>query len=143
MITLNWMRVIALAIAYLALTAVASAADGTTGGKYRPVFEVKLSQDAGALVASYLRAYRSPTPEVAVKRWEKFLKEYADSESIEDMTDLTLLRQGHLELMRLYYQKGRIEEADQLLKKANDYATYSVPEPPDGQRWCKVNKYCE
>ena len=142
-IALNRLRVVALAFLYLAVAGTTSAVDETTSGKYRPVFEVKLYPDAGSLVAAYLRAYRSPTSEVAVKRWEKFIKEYAEIDSIEDMTDLTLLRQAHLELMRLYYQKGRVEEADRLLKKANDYTAYSVPEPANGQHWCKTNKYCE
>jgi DNA-binding SARP family transcriptional activator len=62
-------------------------------------------------VAAYLLAYRSSTSEVAIKRWEKFLDEYAnDGESIEDLTELILLRQAHYELMRLYYQNGRIKE---------------------------------
>ena len=134
---------LAVAIASVALTATALAADGTSGGKYKPVFEAKLAADSGAIVAAYLQAYRSPTPEVAIKRWEKFLGEYAEGDSVGDITDLTLLRQAHLELMRLYYQKGRVEEADRLLKKAADYAVYLASDPAEGERWCRANKFCK
>ncbi len=140
---LNLTRAIVVAIASVALPVATLAADGTLGGRYKPVFEVKLAADSGTIVAAYLRAYRSPTPEVAIKRWENFLGEYAEGDSIGDITDLTLLRQAHLELMRLYYQKGRVEEADRLLKKAGDYAVYSVSDPAEGERWCRANKFCK
>jgi hypothetical protein len=140
---LNWIRAIGVAIASVALSTTAPAADGTTGEKYKPVFEVRLAANSGAIVAAYLRAYRSPTSEVAIKRWENFLGKYAEDDSIEDITGLTLLRQAHLELMRLYYQKGRVKEADRLLKKANDYLVYSVPEPAKAESWCKANNFCE
>src|SRR6266446_2452916 len=104
---LNSTRAIAVSIASVALSAAVPAADGTSGGKYKSVFEVKLAANSGAIVAAYLRAYSSPTPEVAIKRWENFLGEYAEGDSVGDITDLTLLRQASLELMRLYYQKGR------------------------------------
>jgi hypothetical protein len=45
--------------------------------------------------------------------------------------------------MRLYYRKGRVKEADRLLKKADDYAVYSVPEAAAAGEWCKVNKFCQ
>jgi hypothetical protein len=142
-IWLHSARAMAVAFVSFALTTAAPAADGTSGGKYKPVFQVKLAADSGAIVAAYLRAYRSPTPEVAIKRWEHFLSEYAERDSIGDITDLTLLRQAHLELMRLYYQKGQVEEADRLLKKADDYAVFSVSEPAEGERWCRANKFCK
>jgi hypothetical protein len=92
---------------------------------------------------SGLGASRSPTVEIAIKRWESFLGDYAEDESIEDITDMTLLRQAHFELMRLYYQKGRIAEADGLLKKADDFAAFSVPESDKAKLWCNQNKYCD
>lgn len=140
---LTWKRAGVIAISSLTLTAATTAEDVSSSVKYRPVFEVKLPPDTSALVAAYLQAYRSSTPEVAIKRWESFLDEYAVGESIEDITDLTLLRQAHLELMRLYYRKGRVQDGDRVLKKADDYATYSMPEPAKARRWCRENKYCE
>jgi hypothetical protein len=119
------------------------AVDPATGAKYRPAFEIGLDPGAGPIVAAYLHASQSPTPEVAMKRWEAFLAEYAEDRSPEDITDLTLLRQAHFELMRLYYRKGRVKEADRLLKKADDYAVYSVPEAAAAGEWCKVNKFCQ
>lgn len=96
---LTWIRAGVIAIGSLALASVAASEDRSPSVKYRPVFEVKLSPDTSALVAAYLDAYRSSTSEVALKRWETFLEEYAVGESIEDITDLTLLRQAHLELL--------------------------------------------
>src|SRR6266571_8936741 len=78
---LNLTRAIVVAIASVALPVATLAADGTLGGRYKPVFEVKLAADSGTIVAAYLRAYRSPTPEVAIKRWENFLGEYAEGDS--------------------------------------------------------------
>lgn len=135
---------VVIAIFAIALTSAAPAADETSGAKYMPAFVMKFPAASSLIVAAYRLAYRSSTSAVAVKRWEKFLDEYANNgESIEDMTDLILLRQAHFELMRLYYQAGRIKEGDRLLKKAEDFAVYSVPEPSQGISWCKENKYCE
>jgi hypothetical protein len=120
-----------------------SAADPTLGAKYSPAFEIGLDPGASAIVAAYLRASQSPTSEIAITRWENFLAEYAEDRSPEDITDLTLVRQAHFELMRLYYRKGRVKEADRLLKKADDYAVYSVPEAAAAERWCKAHKFCE
>jgi DNA-binding SARP family transcriptional activator len=139
----NWIPVVAAAIVVIALTSAAPAADGTSGAKYKPAFVVKFPADSSPIVAAYLLAYRSSTSEVAIKRWEK-LDEYAnDGESIEDLTELILLRQAHYELMRLYYQNGRIKEGNRLLKKAENFTAYSVPEPSQAISWCKENKYCE
>jgi len=130
------------AILFSTVAGVAVATD-TPAAKYKPVFEVELTATPGSITAAYLRAYRSPTPEVAVKRWEDFLKEYA-VDSVDDLTEVTLLRQAHLELMRLYYQRGKVKEADNLLRKANDaYPVYSVPEPERAEQWCRQNKYCQ
>jgi hypothetical protein len=121
----------------------ANAAEDSTPTKYKPAFDVKLDANTGPMVVAYLKASRSPTSDVAIKRWEAFLGEYAEDESIEDITDMTLLRQAHFELMRLYYMKGRITEADELLKKADDFAAFSVPEPAKAKLWCNQNKYCD
>lgn len=117
--------------------------DASESNKYMPAFDVKLDTKTSPIVGAYLNASRSPTAEIAIKRWESFLGDYAENEFIEDLTDLTLLRQAHFELMRLYYQKGRIAEADGLLKKADDFATFSVPEPDKAKLWCNQNKYCD
>lgn len=126
-----------------ALPITGNASEVSTQIKYKPAFSVNLDAKTSPIVAAYLNASRSTTPEVAIKRWEAFLEEYAEDESIEDITDMTLLRQAHFELMRLYYQKGRIAEADGLLKKADDFAAFSVPEPDKAKLWCNQNKYCE
>lgn len=138
----KWTRFVVAALVGLASFGAVTAYGGADE-KYKPLFEVKLSPDSGEVVAAYLRAYRSPMPVVAIQRWEAFLSEYAGDTSIGDLTELTLLRQAHLELMRLYYQNGRVKEADRLLKKADDYAVFSVPEPTKAQLWCRQNKYCE
>jgi len=139
----NWTRLVLLAAIVCLATIAEVSADGASSKKYKPVFEVKLTPDSGELVADCLRAYRSSTPAVAIQRWEAFLGKYAGDLSIGDLTELTLLRQAHLELMRLYYQQGRVTEADTLLKKAEDYEVFSVPEPAKAQQWCGQNKYCE
>ena len=120
-----------------------AAADPTVAPKYKPVFEIGLDPDASSIVAAYVHASQSPNPDIAMKRWERFISEYAEDPAPEDITDLTLLRQAHFELMRLYYRKGRVKEADRLLKKADDYAVYSVPEPAAAEQWCKENKFCQ
>jgi hypothetical protein len=139
----NWLPVLAAVIASLALALDVAAGENTADGKYKPAFEMTLPATSGTIVADYRRAYRSATAQMAVKRWEEFLRKYGDGESIEDITDLTLLRQASYELMRLYYQMGRSEEADILLRKAADYATYSIPEPAKAKQWCETNKFCE
>lgn len=132
-----------MATIYLAFPMVTYAAEISTPEKYKPAFDVKLDASSNPLVAAYLQASRSPTSDVAIKRWEAFLGEYVNNEdSIEDITDLTLLRQAHFELMRLYYQKGRVVEADGLLKKADDFEVFAVPEPSKAKSWCSLNKYC-
>jgi hypothetical protein len=125
------------------LVLLTSNADASEPSKYKPAFEVKLHAKTSPIVAAYLNASRSPTDEIAIKRWEAFLGEYAANESIEDLTDMTLLRQAHFELMRLYYQKGRIAEADGLLKKTDDFEAFSVPDPDKAKLWCNQNKYCD
>lgn len=140
---LNWIRLVALATAAVAVAAPAADGEATPGGNYKPAFGVGLPPTSSEIVADYIRASRSPTPDVAVKRWREFLRKWADDASIEDMTELTLLRQAHFELMRLYYQMGHAREADILLRKADDYAVYSVPEPAKARQWCQTNKFCD
>ena len=124
-------------------TEVSFAAEELPGVKYKPVFEVQMNANTSAVVAAYLHAYRSTSPEIAIKRWEAFLAEYAADDSIEDITDLTLIRQANFELMRLYYQNGKLSEADKLLKKSDDYTAFSMPEPGKARMWCRQNQYCE
>jgi hypothetical protein len=125
------------------LTGNANASDASMPDKYKPAFNVNLDAKTSPIVAAYLNASHSPAAEIAIKRWEAFLGEYEADESIEDITDMTLLRQAHFELMRLYYQKGRTVEADGLLKKADDFTAFSVPEPEKAKLWCNQNKYCD
>jgi hypothetical protein len=141
-IFLNWTRLILFAAICMAQPAVLFAADEAPVVKYKPAFDIQLNASTSAIVAAYLKANRSSTPEIAVKRWKAFLSEYAEDENIEDMTDLTLIRQANFELMRLYYQKGQFVEADKLLKKVADYTVYSMPEPAMGKEWCRSNNFC-
>ncbi len=83
-------RAFGVAILSCIVASVTGAAD-TLSAKYRPVFEVELAATPGTIGAAYLRAYHSDTPEVAVKRWEDFLKKHA-GDSIDDFTEVTLLR---------------------------------------------------
>ena len=125
------------------LTTLTMADEGKPAGVYRPAFQVDLAVAPGTVTAAYLKAAKSVTPELAIKRWEAFLREYGEDNSIEDLTDITLIRQAHLELMRLYYTKGRTRDGDRLLEKANSYAIYSVPTPAQGEQWCRENKFCK
>ena len=134
------MRVCATVAAYIICSG-ASALDQAPQ-KYAPVFEVEFAPSGKELVAAYLSAYHSPTREIAVSRWNKFIEEFGGDITVDDLTDLVLLRQAYLELMRLYYQDGRIAEADRLLRKANDYIVYSTPEASKAHAWCKKNDYC-
>lgn len=138
----NWARVLLTSILCVAVAS-AAYADGGSPRTYKPVFAVDLTPQSGPVVAAYLQAYDSPTPVVAVKRWEKFLSDYATDPSIGDLTELTLVRQANLELMRLYYQDGRVREADALLRRADEFAVFSLPEPAKAKLWCQENKYCE
>jgi hypothetical protein len=45
--------------------------------------------------------------------------------------------------MRLYYQNGKLSEADKLLKKSDDYTAFSMSEPGKARMWCRQNQYCE
>ena len=137
-----WTRLIFLIVICVAQSGV-SFADELPGIKYKPVFEVQLKANTSPIVAAYLHAYHTSSPEIAIKRWEAFLEEYAADDSIEDITDLTLIRQANFELMRLYYQNGKITEADALLKKSDDYVAFSMPEPEKARMWCRQNQYCE
>lgn len=138
-----WTRLIFLAAICMAQVGVSFAAEELPGVKYKPVFEMQMSANTSAVVAAYLHAYRSSSPEIAIKRWEALLEEYAADDSIEDITDLTLIRQANFELMRLYYQNGKFAEADKLLKKSDDYMAFSMPEPEKARMWCRQNQYCE
>jgi hypothetical protein len=140
---LNLIRLILLAAICMAQAGVSCAAEELPGVKYKPAFEVQLSANTSTVVAAYLHAYRSASREIAIRRWEAFLEEYATDDSIEDITDLTLIRQANFELMRLYYQNGKIVEADKLLKKSDEYAAFSLPEPEKARMWCRENQYCE
>jgi len=120
----------------------ASALDQGRPERYAPVFDVDLAASGKGIVAAYLLAYRSPTREIAIVRWKKIIEEFGGDMAVDDLTDLMLLRQAYLELMRLHYQDGRTAEADTLLKKANDYLVYSTPEASKAQAWCKKNDYC-
>jgi hypothetical protein len=136
-------RLILFAAICVVQAGVSFAAEELPGVKYKPAFEVQLSANTSAVVAAYLHAYRSSSPEIAIKRWEAFLEEYATDDSIEDITDLILIRQANCELMRLYYQNGKIVEADKLLNKSDEYAAFSMPEPGKARMWCRENQYCE
>ena len=137
-----WARLILLIFISVAQAGI-SFAEELPGVKYKPVFEVQLHANTSPIVAAYLHANHSSSPETAIKRWEAFLEEYAADDSIEDITDLTLIRQANFELMRLYYQNGKIVEADKLLKKSDDYTAFSMPEPEKARMWCRQNEYCE
>lgn len=121
------------------------AGEGSVAEKYVPLFEVDVAYDPGTVTDDYMNAYRSPTQDIAIQKWEAFLSEHVQSEpaTIDDMTDLTLIRQAHYELMRLYYLSGRAADADELLKKANDLVVYSSPEPGEAKRWCRRYGYCK
>lgn len=120
------------------------AGDGTGSEKYAPLFEVDVAYEPGTVTDHYMKAYRSPTQKIAIQQWEAFLAEHVPYEpaTIEDMTDLTLIRLAHFELMRLYYLSGRNSDADKLLKKANELVVYSSPEQGEAKRWCRIHGYC-
>jgi len=123
-------------------TAMAGEASDTQ--KYVPLFEVDMVYEPGTVTESYMKAYQSPSRGTAIKQWEAFLAKYAqnDPPTFEDITEQTLLRQAHYELMRLYYLGGRTAEADKILKKADDLVVYSVPDTLEARRWCKRHNYC-
>jgi len=68
--------------------------------------------------------------------------EYGDRDSIEGVPDSTLIRRAHDELVKPYYRAGPVREGDRLLKKADDYVVYSVPEAATGKQWRRAKKYC-
>lgn len=123
----------------------AFAGEDVSAEKYVPLFEVDVAYEPGTVTDDYMKAYRSPNQNIAIQRWEAFLSEHVQSEpaTIEDMTDLVLIRQAHYELMRLYYLAGRAADADKLLIKANDLVVYSSPEPGEAKRWCRRYGYCQ
>lgn len=123
---------------------IAIAGEASDTQEFVPIFEVDMEYEPGTVTESYMKAYQSPTRATAIKQWEAFLAEYAqnDPPTFEDITDQTLLRQAHYELMRLYYLEGRIAEADKILKKADNLVVYSVPDTLEARRWCKRHNYC-
>jgi len=137
----NILLAIALSV-LISHTAISGVASDKT--QYVPLFEVDMAHEPGTIAESYMKAYHSPTRDTAIKQWEAFLAEYVQNEppTFEDITDQTLLRQAHYELMRLYYLDGRIAEADKILKKADDLVVYSVPDSIEARRWCKRHNYC-
>lgn len=122
------------------------AAETPVSEKYHPLFAMDGAYAPGSTMEGYMYAYRAENVATAIKRWESFLTDNSDkteSTSFEDLTDLTLIRQAHYELMRLYYLKGKTTEADKLLKKATELVVYSAPEPGAAKRWCRTHRYCE
>jgi len=80
----------------------------------------------GLVGESYAKAASSTSAKEALERWQGFLAEYANGEP-GDLTELTLIRQAHFELARLYYLSGRTSEADQLIRKADEYTVEAAP----------------
>ena len=127
----------------VSLPAFASEVAGTE--KYVPLFEVDNPYEPGTVTEGYMKAYNSKTREAAIPQWEAFLAEYVQNEppSFEDVTDLTLIRQAHYELMRLYYLAGRLADADKILIKAHDIAVFMAPEAGEAKKWCRIRGYCK
>jgi len=123
---------------------IAIAGEASDKQQYVPLFVVDMAHEPGTMTENYMKAYHSPTRDTAIMQWEAFLAEYVqnDTPTFEDITDQTLLRQAHYELMRLYYLGGRTTEADKLLKKADDLVVYTVPVSLEARRWCKRRNYC-
>ncbi len=122
----------------------AIAGEASDKQQYVPLFVVDMAHEPGTMSENYMKAYHSPSRYTAIQQWEAFLAEYVknDTPTFEDITDQTLLRQAHYELMRLYYLAGRTTEADKILKKADDLVVYSVPDASEARRWCKRRNYC-
>lgn len=121
------------------------AGEGPASEKYVPLFDVDVAYEPGTITDEYMKAYRSQNRETAIKEWEKFLAENVLTEPPEfaDVTDLTLIRQAHYELVRLYYLVGRSGDADKLLIKANDIVVFMAPEPGEAKKWCIIRGYCK
>ena len=114
-------------------------------GAYRPLFEVNLPYDANAagnVVSDYMKAAKSKTQKEALAAWETFEKRYPDTDSIEDITGLTLVRQASFELARLYYLVNRTADGDREIRRASEITAYDVPEPDQARTWCRNNNYC-
>jgi len=121
------------------------AGEGPGSEKYVPLFEADVAFEPGTISEKYMKAYRSQNRETAIQEWEKFLVENVITEPPEftDVTDLTLIRQAHYELVRLYYLVGRSADADKTLIKANDIVVFLAPEPEEGKKWCRIHGYCK
>ena|SRR5258705_12990816 len=98
----------------------------TSAAPYQPLFSASAAKSMGLVGKSYANAASSPSATVAMGRWKAFLAEYANGEP-GDLTELTLVRQAHFELARLYYLNGQASEADQLMRKAEDYTVEAAP----------------
>lgn len=113
---------------------------------YLPLYDVDPTSAPSALMKSYMRAYNARDRESAIREWERFIREYAkssDMTSFQDATDLSLVRQAHNELMRLYYIVGRTADADSLLMAADKLVIYSAPAPQEAELWCRKHRYCD
>ena len=112
---------------------------------YTPLFKVNLPYDStatGNVVSDYMKAMKSNTRQEALAAWEAFEKRYPDTDSIEDITGLTLVRQAAFELARLYYLANRSADGDREIKRASEITAYDVPEPEQARAWCRNNNYC-
>ena len=87
---------------------------------YQPLFSASSAKTMGLVGESYAKAASSTSVAEAIERWQHFLAEYANGEPA-DLTELTLIRQAHFELARLYYLGGRTSDADHLMRKADAY----------------------
>ena len=119
--------------------------EGPGSEKYTPLFEADVAFEPGTITEKYMKAYRSQNRETAIQEWESFLAEndITKPPDFVDVTDLTLIRQAHYELVRLYYLVGRSADADKILIKANDIVVFLAPEPEEGKKWCRVRGYCK
>ncbi len=98
----------------------------STVASYQPLFSANAAKSMGLVGGSYAKAASSTSAKEAIERWQGFLAEYANGEP-GDLTELTLVRQAHFELARLYYLSGRTSEADQLIRKADEYTVEATP----------------
>lgn len=138
------MRLITVALLSFLAAPIVAAKD-VAQEKYEPLYEMDAAYEPSSITESYMKAYRSPTVDGAIDAWKEFIEanSYDEEPEVSDLTDLTLIRQAHYELVRLYYINGRKADADSLLKKANELTVFSSPEPGEGKKWCRTHGYCQ
>lgn len=137
------MTILLAAIGSLTFSASANERDS-----YRPLYTVDIPDEPstkGTILSDYMYAYRSKTTDEALKRWEAFSRAHLEEPDIEidDLTALSLLRQGAYEIARLYYLTGNVKMGDERFLKAESMMVYTMPNKEQGRTWCQSNGFCK